>query len=395
MIWRFRSPPEPKIGLVLPGGGARAAYQVGVLRALARLLPKDAPTPFKVITGTSAGSINATALAIHADHFRRGVMRISRVWKNFHVQQVFRADALGVMKNGAHWMLAMMLGGLGKYNPHALLDRTPIRPLLERSLPVEKIREMIDGGHLHALGVTASSYRTGFSVSFYQGHESIEPWGRERRVGHPETITIDHLLASSAIPLIFPAVKLGNEYYGDGSIRQIAPLSPALHLGAERLLVVGIRRRNNHETPPPTEVEYPTLAQVSGHILSSIFLDSLDTDLERLERINRTISLIPGRHLVQGGIALRPVEVLTITPSRSLDEIAECHAHELPRALRYLLKGVGGLRGNGSTLLSYLLFEQSYTRALISLGYHDAMRQRDEILHLLDPDRKTELSQLP
>ncbi len=395
MIWRFRSPPEPKIGLVLPGGGARAAYQVGVLRALARLLPKDAPTPFKVITGTSAGSINATALAIHADHFRRGVMRISRVWKNFHVDQVFRADALGVMKNGVHWMLAMSLGGLGRYNPHALLDRRPIEPLLQRSLPCEKIQQMIDTGHLHAIGITASSYRTGFSVTFYQGHESIEPWGRERRVGHPEMITVDHLLASSAIPLIFSAVKIGNEYYGDGSIRQIAPLSPALHLGAERLLVVGIRRRTDHEKLSATDDDYPTLAQVSGHILSSIFLDSLDTDLERLERINRTISLIPGRRLVQGGITLRPVEVLTITPSRSIDEIAECHAHQLPRALRYLFKGVGGLRGHGSTLLSYLLFEQAYTRALISLGYHDAMRHRDEIMHLFDPDRSTELSRMP
>lgn len=388
MIWRFKSTPEPKIGLVLPGGGARAAYQVGVLRALARLLPKDAPTPFKIITGTSAGSINATALAIHADHFRRGVMRISRVWKNFRVHQVFRADAPGIVKNGAHWMAAMMVGGLGKYNPHSLLDRKPLYPLLERSLPTAKIQQAIDAGHLHALGITASSYRTGYSVTFYQGHESIEPWDRERRVGWPEEITIDHLMASSAIPLIFSSVKLGNEYYGDGTIRQIAPLSPALHLGAERLLVVGIRRKTNHEQQAPeADADYPSLAQISGHILSSIFLDSLDTDLERLERINKTISLIPGRRLVQGGITLRPVEVLAITPSRSIDEIAECHAHHLPRALRYLLKGVGAMRSNGSTLLSYLLFEQAYTRSLISLGYHDAMRHKDEILHLLDPQR--------
>lgn len=388
MIWRFKSTPEPKIGLVLPGGGARAAYQVGVLRALARLLPKDAPTPFKIITGTSAGSINATALAIHADHFRRGVMRISRVWKNFRVNHVFRADALGITKNGAHWMLAMMVGGLGKYNPHSLLDRSPLYPLLERSLPIEKIEQAIAAGHLHALGVTASNYRTGFSVTFYQGHESIETWGRERRVGRPAKITIDHLMASSAIPLIFSSIRLGNEYYGDGSMRQIAPLSPALHLGAERLLVVGIRKKITYEHPPEDDVSYPSLAQVSGHILSSIFLDSLDTDLERLERINKTISLIPGRRLVQGGITLRPIEVLTITPSHSLDEIAEEHAYLLPRSLRYLLKGVGAMRGHGSTLLSYLLFEQTYTRALISLGYHDAMRHKDEIFHLLDPDRR-------
>jgi NTE family protein len=395
MIWRFKSAPEPKIGLVLPGGGARAAYQVGVLRALARLLPKDAPTPFKIITGTSAGSINATALAIHADHFRRGVMRISRVWKNMRVHQVFRSDALGVTKNGAHWMLAMMLGGLGKYNPHSLLDRKPLYPLLERSLPCDKIQQAIAAGHLHALGITASSYRTGYSVTFFQGHESIGPWDRERRVGRPAPITIEHLMASSAIPLIFASVKLGNEYFGDGSIRQVAPLSPALHLGAERVLVVGIRKKNSGLEAHDSDMNYPTMAEVTGHILNSIFLDSLDTDLERLERINRTISLIPGRRLVQGGIALRPIEALTITPSRNIDEIAERHAHHLPRALRYLLKGVGALRGHGSTLLSYLLFEQSYTRALISLGYHDAIRQKDEILHLLDPEHRTELSRMP
>lgn len=387
MIWRTKKQPPPKIGLVLPGGGARAAYQVGVLRALARILPKDAPTPFKVITGTSAGSINATALAINADHFRRGVMHISRVWKNFHVGQVYRSDALGVTKNGAHWLAAMALGGLGRFNPHALLDRSPLTPLLEHSLPCAGISQAIDNGHLHALGVTVSNYGSGRSVTFYQGHESIEPWGREGRIGRPAAITVDHLLASSAIPLIFPSVKLGSEYYGDGTIRQTAPLSPALHLGAERLLVVGIRRKSTEDLPMDSDPGYPTVAQVTGHILNSIFLDSLDTDLERLERINRTISLIPGRRLVQGGITLRPVEVLAITPSRSIDEIAELHAHLLPRTLRYLLKGVGAMRGRGSTLLSYLLFEKAYCRALITLGYHDAMHHRDEIEHLLDIER--------
>lgn len=386
MIWWPRNPPAPKIGLVLPGGGARAAYQVGVLRALARLVPKDAPSPFQVITGTSAGSINATALAIHARHFRRGVLRISRVWKNFHVHHVFRSDVWGITKNGAHWMAAMALGGLGRYNPHALLDRSPLYPLLEHYLPCDRIQEAIEAGVLHALGVTASSYDTGHSVTFYQAHESVQPWDRESRLGHPERITIDHLMASSAIPLIFSAVRLGDAYYGDGSIRQIAPLSPALHLGADRLLVVGIRKKKDKAQARHLPASYPTVAEVAGHVLNSIFLDSLDTDLERLERINKTISLIPDRRLVQGGITLRPVEVLTITPSESIDTIAERYAHLLPRPVRFLLKGVGAFGGHGSTLLSYLLFEKEFCRELMRLGYRDAMCSRDEITKLLGLD---------
>lgn len=383
MIWWSKRPHKPRIGLVLPGGGARAAYQVGVLRAITRMWPKEAPSPFQIITGTSAGSINATALAIHADHFRRGVLRISRVWKDFHVHHVFRSDVLGVAKNGAHWMAAMALGGLGKYNPHALLDRTPLYPLLDDYLPCEQIAQAIASGHLHALGVTASSYNSGHSVTFYQAHESVQPWDRERRLGYPEAITIEHLMASSAIPLIFPAIRINNEYFGDGSIRQIAPLSPALHLGADRILVVGIRKRKD-EIAAVTETSYPTVAEVAGHVLNSIFLDSLDTDLERLERINKTISLIPDRRLVQGGVTLRPVEVLAITPSRNIDAIAERHAHLLPRALRFLLKGVGAVGGHGSTLLSYLLFEKEFCRELIALGYRDTMQRKDEVIRLLD-----------
>ncbi len=382
--WLKKEQAPPKIALVLPGGGARAAYQVGVLRAVARLLPKDAPLPFPIVTGTSAGSINATALAIHARQFRRGVLRISRVWENFHVNQVFRADTLGLMKTGAHWMAALTLGGLGRYNPYSLLDRKPLYPLLERYVPTHLIQKSIDAGHLHALGVTASSYKSGHSVTFYQGKEELQPWDRQRRLGTPASITIDHLMASSAIPFIFSAVEVDGEYYGDGSMRQIAPLSPALHLGANKIFVVGIRKQYNGTDDEEEDGCYPTLAEIASNVLSSIFLDSLDTDLERLERINKTISLIPDRRLEQGGVMLRPIDVLTISPSQSIDRIAGRHAHLLPRPLRYLLRGVGAYGHHGATLLSYLLFERAFCRDLIALGYHDAMAAKEDIVRFLE-----------
>ena len=377
--WPTKEEPHPKTALVLPGGGARAAYQVGVLRAIARLLPKRSPTPFPIITGTSAGSINATALAIHALDFRKGVIRISRVWENFHVNQVFRADSLGLARNSLHWLATLTLGGLGKYNPSALLDRAPLEPLLQRSLPCHLIQEAIDSGALHALGITANGYTSGHSVTFFQGADSLQTWDRERRIGIPAAITIDHLLASSAIPFIFSAIRLEQEYFGDGSMRQIAPLSPAVHLGANKILVVGIRKKQNGDDHKGRELCYPSLAEVAGNVLNSIFLDSLDTDLERLARINKTISLIPDRRLEQGGITLRPIEVLNISPSVSIDEIAEHHAKLLPRPLQFLMRGLGAYGGHGASLLSYLLFEREFCRDLIALGFHDAMAVQEDI----------------
>lgn len=390
MQWLQKTQGRAKLGLVLPGGGARAAYQVGVLKAVSHILPKNAPNPFPIISGTSAGSINAAALAINADHFRKGVIHISRVWENFHVNQVFRSDALGLLKTGGHWMASLMLGGLGKYNPSSLLDRSPLQPLLEYSLDFSKIQRSIDAGLLEAIGITASGYDSGQSVTFFQGNESHKAWNRERRLGCAEKITIDHLMASSAIPLIFSAIKLNREYFGDGSMRQIAPLSPAVHLGADRLLVVGIRKREETAFSREETHTYPPIAQVAGHVLSSIFLDSLYTDLERLERINKTVSVIPDRKLVMGGIELRSIDVLTISPSQSIDEIALKHLHLLPAGLKFILRGVGASQGHGATLISYLLFEKAFCRELIALGYKDAMRVRDQLKIFMDPDSPLE-----
>ena len=372
---------KPVVGLVMGGGGARAAYQVGVLKAIAEMLPDGCPNPFPILCGTSAGAINATALAIYARRFHTGVRRLNYVWRNFEVNQVYRADGRGLLINGLRWLGALLLGGLGRRNPRALLDRAPLRRLLEARLPCHQIQASIDTGALRALSISCSGYNSGQSVSFYHGVDTLVGWKRARRVGAAAIITIDHLMASSAIPFIFAAEPLNREYFGDGSMRQVAPISPALHLGAERVLVIGVR----HESPPtsvrPPAPSYPSLAQMAGHVLNSIFLDSLEADLERLERINKTISMIASEHLHEHG--MRKVDVLVISPSEDLEKIAARYVDCLPRAVRWLLRGLGAYNKSGSNLVSYLLFEKPYCRALIALGYADAMVRRREILDFL------------
>lgn len=372
-----------RVGLVLSGGGARAAYQVGVLTAINRLWPKEAPNPFPVITGSSAGAINGAALAASARRFREGIRTLTYLWSNFSVGQVFRADTPGIVWNGMRWGIAMLMGGLGKHNPHALLDRRPLRRLLGEYLDCRDIRASIEAGALHALGITLSSYTSGHSITFYQGARGLEDWDRARRLGRPGRITIDHLMASSAIPFIFEALQLHGEYFGDGTMRQIAPVSPALHLGADRLFVVGTHNRHEGPAAQPVINGYPSIAEIAGHVLNSIFLDSLEVDLERLERINKTLALIPDHHLEEGGVALRPVKVLSIFPSENLDSIAYRHARELPASIRFLLRGIGAYGHKGSSLLSYLLFEKPFCKELIKLGYSDTMRRHDEVLDFL------------
>lgn len=374
---------RPCVGLILAGGGARAAYQVGVLKAISELAHKRTDNPFPVICGTSAGAINGAVLAIHADRFTLGVRRLVRVWRNFHVHHVFRSDPLGVAKSGAHWLAAMMLGGLGRFNPYALFDRTPLEELLARYVPCEDIRKSVEGGSLRAFSVSAAGYTTSQSVTFFQGQPQLSPWHRARRIGIPAEITQQHLMASSAIPFLFEAVRLNREYFGDGSMRQMAPISPALHLGAERVMVIGVRR-DKEEKPArvPTD-EYPSLAQIAGYVLDSIFLDTLEADLERLQRINRTLSLMSPQQRADSGLGLRPVDVLLIAPSEDIQQIAARHRRSLPLSLRMLLRGVGASHRRGSSLVSYLLFEQSYCRELIDLGYRDTMRRRFDVVDFL------------
>lgn len=376
--------PKQKIGLILTGGGARAAYQVGVLKGLSELTPHRASLPFKVLCGTSAGALNAVTLAVNARHFRKGVRYLLDIWSNARVTDVYRADLLGVLDNSGRWLLGLMLSmfGSNRMNRVSLLDNTPLRTFLERILPCELIQRQIDNGALYSLGITASGYGTGQSVTFYQGAPEIEPWKRARRVGIPTRIEVQHLLASSALPFIFPAVHVNREFFGDGSMRQIAPISSALHLGAERVLVVGVGQRAVDEPDKRPKIEhYPSLAEIAGHALNSIFLDGLEVDLERLHRINHTVGAIPEAMRTQ--LDLHQIDALVITPSQPLEKIAERYIRHLPLTIRVLLRLLGVRRGSGANLVSYLLFEKDYCRALIELGYQDTMSRREEILQFL------------
>ena len=370
-----------RAGLVLTGGGARAAYQVGVVKAVRDILGSPAKNPFPLLCGTSAGAINVATLAVFADNFSRAVSSLLEVWEHMRCSHIYRTDAWSIMKSGARWLAAMML--LSRHNPVSLLDNAPLRAMLDRNLDFARIQTHIDSGALYAVCVTASGYTSGQSVSFFQGGAGLEGWERNQRIGAAVNIKLDYLLASAALPFIFPAVKVHREYFGDGSVRQIAPISPALHLGADRVMVVGTGRQSADASRARSNI-YPSLAQVAGHALNSIFLDGLSVDLERLERINRTVSLISPEKLAEVKLPLRPVKVLFISPSQPLERIAARFVHEMPPMVRFVLRPTGAMNRSGSNLASYLLFEAPFCRTLIDLGYQDTIGREAEVKAFFD-----------
>ncbi|MCE4539318.1 patatin-like phospholipase family protein [Pelomonas sp. P7] len=385
--------PQPVTGLILTGGGARAAYQVGVLAAVAQLRRDAGAThtnPFPVISGTSAGAINASALACHADDFDGAVDGLVHLWQSLHVESIYRADAFQAVKSGARWVSMLSLGwALARWTrtrPRSLLDNSPLRELLGRYLNMDRVEAMLDAGHLRALALTGSSYTSGQHVTFFQTHHHVVPWLREQRMAVQARLTLSHLMASSAIPFIFPAELLDlegePEWFGDGSMRQSAPISPAVHLGAERVLVIGAGRMKEPEGRRHQATdEHPSMAQVAGHALSNIFLDALAVDVERLRRINRTLALLPRES--RSATALRPIELLVIAPSRRLDDLAGEHQASLPPSVRAMLRAFGvsgkGRTTSGSALISYLLFEPSFVGELINLGMSDTLARRAEV----------------
>lgn len=373
---------RPTVGLVLTGGGSRSAYQVGVLVALAELLPR-ARNPFPVIVGTSAGAIAASVLAAEAHQWRRAVLGLERVWANFRSEQVFHVDPVHMLRAGLHWILALASGGLVLSPPKAMLDNSPLRELLGVHVDCAGIRRSIARGHLRACAVCATSYGTGHSVAFYDGVDSITDWSRVQRLGRRTEITLDHLIASAAIPMLFPPTRLGDEYFGDGAMRQLNPLSPAIHLGADRLLVIGVRaRRGAGVTVNRMYSTMPSPGEIFGYMLDTLFTDQIYGDLEQLERMNQLALAAPSANR-----DIEHVETLMLAPSVDPREIAARHSGDIPLGLRSLLRVIGGRDASGYQLASYLTFEAGYTRALIELGYRDAMEARTAITAFMSGER--------
>jgi NTE family protein len=360
----------PVLGLVLTGGGARAAYQVGVLKGIAELLRRGSGSPFPVITGTSAGAVSAIALASDPAHFRHAVYAIERVWRDFRVHQVFKSDTVSVIRSGLHWMLAFLTGGWLVHPPHSLFDNTPLWNLLREKLDFDGIPRGLYKKHLEAIGICATSYADADSMTFYACASAIDPWQRAFRKSARVQLALEHLMASLSIPFLFRPIFVHGQYYGDGAMRQTSPLSPAIQLGANRLLVIGVGDADSSGLGFRTAKTEPTFGQMFGFMLDSLFMDQLHADLEHINRNNENTE---GRKL----------EALVITPSKDLSEIARKHRQELPRGLRALLRTFGANNSAGTQLLSYLLFERGYTRELIALGQADARARAIEIRKFL------------
>jgi len=365
--------------LVLPGGGARGAYQVGVLKAINQLQDGRVKSPFPVICGTSAGAINAAVMASHAHEYSAGVERLEHFWRSMRCERVYRTDAWTVLKSGMRFAATLLSGGLIAANPKAFLDNTPLRRFLHQTLQLDGIQTALERDALRGVAVTASGYTSASATSYFQAQQQVSGWERPRRRGLAAKLEISHLLASSALPLIFPAERIGNEYFGDGGMRLVAPLSPAIHLGANSILVIGTRDEKP-DLPPESPAEYPSAGEIGGYLMDTIFMDTLNADLARMKRINRTLQLVPEHQRDQAGLI--NIESLVIKPSKDLRDVTRAHVHEIPRSVQMLLRTLGGW-GRDWRMASYLLFESAYCGELIDLGYADGMAAEQDICKFL------------
>jgi len=371
-----------KNALILTGGGARAAYQVGVLSAVSKFTPRHYPIPFPIICGTSAGAINSTALACYASCFQLGVKKLEWVWNNLTTSRIYHSDPLRVFGHITKGFLASFQADYANKNARSLLNNEPLRQLLNDVIDYNRIDNNIIKGALSAIAVTTSSYSSSDSISFYQSNSSIKPWFRAKRRGIPSQINSEYLLASAAIPLVFPSVKIQKEHFGDGSIHQLSPLSPSIHLGGEKLFVIGVEQPTeplhaNENNPHP-----PTTATIAGHLLDGIFSDTLQSDIERMQQVNDTLALIP-EATRQESKKLKPIESLILNPSSDFDAIAVEYYHLLPYPIRLLLRSIGISNDSESSIISYLLFDKNYCKRLIKLGYEDALEKETQIRNFL------------
>jgi NTE family protein len=375
-----------KFALVLTGGGARAAYQAGAVRALAELWPGKT-SPFNIITGISAGSVNACLLANHVDNFKHGSEQLWNLWHELTVERVITTDALTLGQLGLTLIGDLALGGFFRspVSSH-LLDTRPLRQIIETNVDFEKIRAHLESGLLEGFGVTATNYHNGCAVSFFDSHENIPEWGRGNHLSRRGPINSDHIMASAAIPIFFPPIEIEGRYYGDGSVRLLSPLSPSIHLGAERILAVGIRHSKEPEDYKLVEQKAHmeiSFADIGGVFLNAVFLDALESDLERIHRVNFTLEQVGSDRLREIPGAMRVIPIEAIRPSRDLGSIAAGGIQRFPFLLRHLLRGLGARRKRGNDVLSYIDFDRSYCGKLLRLGYKDTMKRRDDLSRFL------------
>lgn len=380
MSWFKKQKQPEKIGLVLTGGGAKSAYQVGVIKAIMEILPDQCENPFPVIAGASAGAINSTFMAAYAHRPRVGIRRLEQAWSCLHVDRIYHVSWHYLMKNTWRWLGQFLRSRGAKRKPLSLFFNDPLREFLQQVIPFPKIAQNIENGNLHAVSITAFGYYSSDSVTFYEAEPSVKNWRRYHRIGIKGHLNINHLMASSSIPIFFPAEKINREYFGDGSVGLLSPISPSLHMGADKIIVISTDSPEKYQSTRPSQILYPTLADIGGKLMDSVFTDSLESDIERLERINHTIELIPEKYLTKNGNQLKHVDILRFSPNFNIDDLAAKHFDCLPKLLKFFLNRAGINGTEGSNVLSYLLFEQSFTRELIKRGYEDGLNARNAIL---------------
>ncbi len=367
---------------MLSGGGARACYQVGVLRAVDEILGRPTHGPFNVICGTSAGAINASLLACESDRFSDSVALLNSIWDQLDSSKVHEVHLAAVL-SGFFSLLRSFYSDGYTSEPWSLFRNGPLRRLLGKTIRFDRLPERIAAGDLDALSITVLGYTSGDSISFFNGINELQGWRRHRRVGARAELDLDYLMASTAIPGIYPSVRIHREYFGDGAVRQTSPLSPALHLGAKKLFVIGVSHNPIEQVDSRQETRHtPSLAQMTAHFLNGSFIDALEEDMESMARLNGVISYLSADE--QQALKLSRVDVMSVTPSKAFDKIAAAHCDSLPRLVRFLFRVLGAtLEGGGASLASYLMFEQGFIQEMIACGYSDAMAQRQAIENFL------------
>lgn len=371
-----------KLGLVLSGGGARGAYQAGVLAGIAEIATaRGRPNPFQVVTGVSAGAVNAAGLTAWPGDFADSTEQLVKSWNTITASDVFKTDAVTAGRLGFKFLIDTALGNMKeKKMARSLLDTAPLREYLQKLIPFEEIPSRFREDGIQSLALTAMNYTNAHSMTFVQAKETPVMWDRSRRRSVHAKIGVEHVMASSAIPIFFPPVAVGDDFYGDGCLRNTAPLSPAIHLGSDRIIVIGVRRPDHLAKLPPQGVS-PSLARVTGVILNALLMDAVEFDMERLGRINQTVDLIPTG--VRNGLQLRKIEYLWIRPSQDIGAIAAGLYDRLPSVIRYLVAGLGSQK-ESSELTSYLLFDPEFCGELVRLGREDALAQKEQIAMFLE-----------